>query len=83
MTSPPQRYNCYKHHWSDTRKPVILEVTPGGFDQINPTTNKVLCSYDYRNIEGFVDLSDYPGGFCILYGGFSRLVSIIIFTTYT
>ncbi|KAH0627267.1 hypothetical protein JD844_002784 [Phrynosoma platyrhinos] len=68
-----RRYNCYKHHWSDTRKPVILEVTPGGFDQINPATNKVLCSYDYRNIEGFVDLSDYPGGFCILYGGFSRL----------
>ncbi|KAF4020599.1 hypothetical protein G4228_012493 [Cervus hanglu yarkandensis] len=68
-----QRYNCYKHHWSDTRKPVILEVTPGGFDQINPATNRVLCSYDYRNIEGFVDLSDYQGGFCILYGGFSRL----------
>ncbi|KAG8516257.1 DnaJ subfamily C member 13, partial [Galemys pyrenaicus] len=67
------RYNCYKHHWSDTRKPVILEVTPGGFDQINPATNRVLCSYDYRNIEGFVDLSDYQGGFCILYGGFSRL----------
>ncbi|KAH0503542.1 DnaJ-like protein subfamily C member 13 [Microtus ochrogaster] len=68
-----RRYNCYKHHWSDTRKPVILEVTPGGFDQINPVTNRVLCSYDYRNIEGFVDLSDYQGGFCILYGGFSRL----------
>ncbi|KAF3827137.1 hypothetical protein GH733_002623 [Mirounga leonina] len=49
------------------------KVTPGGFDQINPATNKVLCSYDYRNIEGFVDLSDYQGGFCILYGGFSRL----------
>ncbi|KAM3822189.1 dnaJ homolog subfamily C member 13 isoform 2-T4 [Vipera latastei] len=68
-----RRYNSYKHHWSDSRKPVILEVTPGGFDQINPTTNKILCSYDYRYIEGFVDLSDYPGGFCIIYGGFSRL----------
>ena len=68
-----RRYNCYKHHWSDAKKPVVLEVTPGGFDQINPVTNRVLCSYDYRNIEGFVDLSDYQGGFCILYGGFSRL----------
>ncbi|XP_013915445.1 PREDICTED: dnaJ homolog subfamily C member 13 [Thamnophis sirtalis] len=68
-----RRYNSYKHHWSDSRKPVILEVTPGSFDQINPTTNKILCSYDYRYIEGFVDLSDYPGGFCIIYGGFSRL----------
>lgn len=54
-----------------------MEVTPGGFDQINPATNRVLCSYDYRNIEGFVDLSDYQGGFCILYGGFSRLVSAV------
>lgn len=56
---------------------MILEVTPGGFDQINPATNKVLCSYDYKNIEGFADLSDYQGGFSILYGGFSRLVSLI------
>lgn len=61
---------------------MILEVTPGGFDQINPVTNRVLCSYDYRNIEGFVDLSDYQGGFCILYGGFSRLVSGICKKTF-
>lgn len=54
---------------------MILEVTPGGVDQIDPATNKVLCSYDYRNIEGFVDITGYQGGFCILYGGFSRLVS--------
>lgn len=49
-------------------------MTPGGIDQIDPHTNRVLCSYDYRNIEGFVEVSDYQGGFCILYGGFSRLV---------
>ncbi|XP_075443221.1 dnaJ homolog subfamily C member 13 isoform X3 [Ascaphus truei] len=67
------RYNCYKHHWSDARKPVILEVTPGGIDQIDPSNNRILCSYDYRNVEGFAELSDYQGGFCILYGGFSRL----------
>lgn len=71
-----QRYNCYKHHWSDTRKAVSLEVTPGGIDQIDPQTNRVVCSYDYRNVEGFVEVSDYQGGFCILYGGFSRLVCI-------
>lgn len=71
-----QRYNCYKHHWSDTRKPVSLEVTPGGIDQIDPHTNRVVCSYDYRNVEGFVEVSDYQGGFCILYGGFSRLVCV-------
>ncbi|XP_053466998.1 dnaJ homolog subfamily C member 13 isoform X2 [Ictalurus furcatus] len=68
-----RRYNCYKHHWSDTRKLVGLEVTPGGIDQIDLHTNRVICSYDYRCIEGFAEVSDYQGGFCILYGGFSRL----------
>uniref|UniRef100_A0A8C8CS59 J domain-containing protein n=1 Tax=Oncorhynchus tshawytscha TaxID=74940 RepID=A0A8C8CS59_ONCTS len=67
------RYNCYKHHWSDTRKSVSLEVTPGGIDQIDPQTNRVVCSYDYRSLECFAELNDYQGGFCILYGGFSRL----------
>ncbi|KAG7262176.1 hypothetical protein CRUP_034712 [Coryphaenoides rupestris] len=68
-----RRYNCYKHHWSDARRSVNLEVTPGGIDQIDPQTNRVVCSYDYRSIEGFAELSDYQGGFCILHGGFSRL----------
>ncbi|XP_041101155.1 dnaJ homolog subfamily C member 13-like [Polyodon spathula] len=68
-----RRYNCYKHHWSDTRISVVLEVTPGGIDHIDPSTNRIHCSYDYRNIEGFAEVSDYQGGFCILHGGFSRL----------
>ncbi|XP_062841489.1 dnaJ homolog subfamily C member 13-like isoform X2 [Trichomycterus rosablanca] len=68
-----RRYNCYKHHWSDTRKTVGLEVTPGGIDQIDLQTNRVICSYDYRCVEGFAEVSDYQGGFCIIYGGFSRL----------
>uniref|UniRef100_A0A6Q2Y6F1 J domain-containing protein n=1 Tax=Esox lucius TaxID=8010 RepID=A0A6Q2Y6F1_ESOLU len=68
-----RRYNCYKHHWSDTRKLVGMEVTPGGIDQIDPQTNRVVCSYDYRSVEGFAEVSDYQGGFCILYGGFNRL----------
>ncbi|XP_077081132.1 dnaJ homolog subfamily C member 13 isoform X1 [Siphateles boraxobius] len=68
-----RRYNCFKHHWSDARKSVCLEVTPGGIDQIDPQTNRVLCSYDYRCVEGFTEVSDYQGGFCVVYGGFGRL----------
>uniref|UniRef100_A0A9J8CAV8 J domain-containing protein n=1 Tax=Cyprinus carpio carpio TaxID=630221 RepID=A0A9J8CAV8_CYPCA len=68
-----RRYNCFKHHWSDARRSVCLEVTPGGIDQIDPQTNRVICSYDYRCVEGFAELSDYQGGFCVLYGGFGRL----------
>ncbi|KTG38214.1 hypothetical protein cypCar_00039258, partial [Cyprinus carpio] len=72
-----RRYNCFKHHWSDARRSVCLEVTPGGIDQIDPQTNRVICSYDYRCVEGFAELSDYQGGFCVLYGGFGRLVSSV------
>ncbi|XP_035285629.1 dnaJ homolog subfamily C member 13-like isoform X1 [Anguilla anguilla] len=68
-----KRYNCFKHHWSDSRRLVVLEVTPWGIDQIDPHTGRLLTSYEYRSIEGFTELSDYQGGFCILYGGFSRL----------
>ncbi|KAJ8397415.1 hypothetical protein AAFF_G00439640 [Aldrovandia affinis] len=68
-----KRYSCFKHHWSDSRRPVVLEVTSGGIHQFDPQTGRVLTSYDYRSIEGFAQVSDYQGGFCILYGGFSRL----------
>ncbi|KAJ8336735.1 hypothetical protein SKAU_G00379550 [Synaphobranchus kaupii] len=68
-----KHYNCFKHHWSDARRPVVLEVTPRGIDQIDPQTGRLLTTYEYRSIEGFTDVSDYQRGFCILYGGFSRL----------
>lgn len=67
------RFNAYKYHWSDTRLPVVLEVTPCSLDQIDPTTRQKLCSYDYKEMEGVVQVSDYPGGIAIVYGGFSRL----------
>ena len=54
--SPHQRFNAYKHHWSETRKGVILEVNSAGIDQIETATNKVLCSYFYRDIEGFTEV---------------------------
>ncbi|XP_033101582.1 dnaJ homolog subfamily C member 13-like isoform X2 [Anneissia japonica] len=71
--SKSKRFNCYKHHWSENRIPVILDVNDCGIDQICPTTNKVLTTYYYKDIEGFTNVSGYPGGFAIIYGGFSRL----------
>eukprot|EP00795_Rhopilema_esculentum_P013369 gene13369-4225_t len=67
------RYNAFKHHWSDNRVSTILQVTACSLDQISPSTNKKLCSYDYKDMEGITLLSDYPGGFAIITGGFSRL----------
>lgn len=58
-----QRYHAYKHHWSDIRLPVILEVTSYSLDQLDPATNKVLASYHFKDFEGICTVSDYPGKF--------------------
>ncbi len=47
-----QRFNTYKYHWSNNRVPVILEVNQGSLDQVDPSSNRVLCSYDYKDMEG-------------------------------
>ncbi|XP_023012432.2 receptor mediated endocytosis 8 isoform X1 [Leptinotarsa decemlineata] len=67
------RYQAYKHHWSDVRLPVILEVTSFSLDQLDPTTNEILASYHFKDFEGICTVSDYPGGFVIVCGGFGRL----------
>ncbi|KAK3742179.1 hypothetical protein QZH41_012074 [Actinostola sp. cb2023] len=67
------KFNAYKYHWSDNRLPVVLVVTSCSLDQVDTHTQTKLCSYDYKDIEGVALVSDYPGGFVILYGGFSRL----------
>ncbi|XP_046608377.1 dnaJ homolog subfamily C member 13 isoform X1 [Neodiprion virginianus] len=67
------RYQAYKHHWSDTRLPVVLEVTPFSLDQLDPATNMLLASYCYKDFEGLATMKDYPGGFVIVCGGFGRL----------
>ncbi|XP_033727987.1 dnaJ homolog subfamily C member 13-like [Pecten maximus] len=68
-----KRFNAYKCHWSESRVPVILEVNPGSLDQIDPSSNKTLCSYLYKDMEGLTQVTDYPGGVAIIHGGFSRL----------
>ena len=73
VNNTSKRFNAFKHHWSDSRVPVILEVNQGSLDQIDPATNKILCSYDYKDMEGLIQMSDYPGGICVAYGGFTRL----------
>ncbi|KAK6166630.1 hypothetical protein SNE40_023278 [Patella caerulea] len=73
VNTTTKRFNAYKLHWSDNRVPLILEINHGSLDQIDPASNKVICSYDYKDIEGLVQISDVPGGVAIIYGGFSRL----------
>ncbi|XP_030387822.1 dnaJ homolog subfamily C member 13 isoform X2 [Scaptodrosophila lebanonensis] len=68
-----QRFVAYKYHWSGISLPTVLEVTPCSLDQLDPTTNDVLASYMYKDIEGIIGISDYEGGIVLAYGGFSRL----------
>ncbi|XP_037954363.1 dnaJ homolog subfamily C member 13 isoform X2 [Teleopsis dalmanni] len=68
-----QRFNGYKYHWSGITLPTVLEVTPCSLDQLDPTTNELLTSYMYKDIEGIIGISDYEGGIVMAYGGFSRL----------
>ncbi|KAK9875337.1 hypothetical protein WA026_007733 [Henosepilachna vigintioctopunctata] len=67
------RYHAYKHHWSDVRLPIVLEVTSHSLDQLDPTSNVVLASYNFKDFEGICLVSDCPGGFAIVCGGFSRV----------
>ncbi|KAL8571849.1 DnaJ subfamily C member 13 [Nucella lapillus] len=72
-TQTARRFNAYKYHWSENRVPVILEINQGSLDQVDPTSNRVLCSYNYKDIEGLTQVSDVPGGVAVIHGGFSRL----------
>uniref|UniRef100_A0A182RN06 J domain-containing protein n=1 Tax=Anopheles funestus TaxID=62324 RepID=A0A182RN06_ANOFN len=68
-----KKFNAYKHHWSGTTLPTVLEVTPASLDQLDPTTSTVLASYNYKDIDGIIGIQDYPNGIVLAYGGHSRL----------
>lgn len=67
------RYQAYKHHWSGTRLPVVLEVGPCALEQLDPSTHTLLASYPYCDVQGILPVRDVPGGFVLAVGGYSRL----------
>ncbi|KAJ0173970.1 hypothetical protein K1T71_010116 [Dendrolimus kikuchii] len=67
------RYQAYKHHWSGTRLPVVLEVGPCALEQLDPSTHTLLASYPYCDIQGILPVGDVAGGFVLAVGGYSRL----------
>lgn len=68
----PATYKAFKHHWSDNRVPVLLEVGQGCVEQKDPASGNVIASYSFKDIEQLIPVSDYPGGFVIVHGGFGR-----------
>lgn len=72
-----QKFNAFKFHWSETRLPVVLEINQGSLDQKDPTSGQILASYHYKDIQGIVTVSDYPGGFVVMYDSFNRMVRLL------
>lgn len=68
-----QRFNAKKYHWSGVKLPVTLEVTPCSLDQLDPATNTIFASYNFKEIDGIIGIQDVEGGIVLAYGGFSRL----------
>ncbi|CAF0754857.1 unnamed protein product [Brachionus calyciflorus] len=66
-------FNAFKQHWSESKKQLILEVTPSCIYQRETGTNKILTCYDYKDIDFIASVSDVPNGFVISNNGFNRL----------
>ena len=69
----PQQWFSYKLHWSDQRRSVVLVAGPTGLEQKDPSTNKLLATYFYKDIDFVAEVSDYPGGFVVTKSHFGRM----------
>ncbi|XP_055621008.1 dnaJ homolog subfamily C member 13 isoform X2 [Toxorhynchites rutilus septentrionalis] len=67
------KFDAFKYHWSGTTLPAVLEVTPCSLDQLDPTTNTILASYNYKDIDSIVGIQEYSDGIVLAYGGNKRL----------
>lgn len=56
-----QKYNAFKHHWSDNRVPVTLEIGFSGLVQLDPDSGNPRSVYDYKDIEAVVVVSPRKG----------------------
>ncbi len=66
-----KNYYSYKYHWSENRVGVLLQAAPHALHQIDPSTQRVLASYFYKDLRQLYEVGDYPGGFVLeeaLYG---------------
>nr|XP_024215378.1 dnaJ homolog subfamily C member 13 [Halyomorpha halys] len=67
------RYEALKHHWSGTRLPILLDITPATLNQLDTATNVILASYLYKDIEAIYDVSDINFGFVVVMKQFGRM----------
>lgn len=65
-------YTAYKLRWNDTRVEVRLTATSYGLIQ-SDVLGRTLNTYFYEHIEAICNVSDYPGGLVLFYGGCARM----------
>ncbi|CAF2999303.1 unnamed protein product [Rotaria sp. Silwood2] len=53
----PKIIQATKIHWSSQRTPVLLRIQSYCIEQIDATTNRYLCSYEYKDIEQLIPLT--------------------------
>ncbi|EDQ93103.1 uncharacterized protein MONBRDRAFT_17362 [Monosiga brevicollis MX1] len=70
--SPDPVFIAMKHHWSEKRVEVLLAVHGSSLCQTD-SAGKVICSYDFKDIEAICLMDQYPGGFVIFTGGWGRM----------
>ena len=52
---------------------MVLVAGPTGLEQKDPSNNKLLATYFYKDIEAIAEVSDYPGGFVVIKSQFGRM----------
>ena len=68
LGSPPatQKFNCVKHKWDDSTAHCTLEAGPASLYLIEKNGH-IKKRFDYRLIQGFTEVTDVNGGFCVVY----------------
>ena len=60
-------------YYSSICRSVVLVAGPIGLEQKDPSSNKLLATYYYKDMDGISEVSDYPGGFVITKSHFGRM----------
>ncbi|XP_024081075.1 dnaJ homolog subfamily C member 13 isoform X2 [Cimex lectularius] len=71
--SDSQKYEAQKLHWSGTRLPIVLDVTPTSLDQLDAATNHLLAKYEFKDIESIYELSKVADTFVVVMKNFGRM----------
>ncbi|XP_054717127.1 dnaJ homolog subfamily C member 13-like [Uloborus diversus] len=65
-------YRASKLHWSDNTLPVLLDLSPAAIEQKDVTSGNLIATYDYKDIQQILTVSNCEGGFVLVHNEFGR-----------